>query len=88
MNSPIRTNPKLVAPAHDKIDGTKLLQRADVVWSRLTLEPDEVLLVKLSRHMANQAKEIQQLIDTAFGKDNDRIIIYVAGDIEFTKVKA
>lgn len=64
----------------------KPLQRADLVWSTMKLGEGEVLLVRLAKHMIPLGKEVQQLIDTAFGKDNNRVIIYYDGDADFTKV--
>jgi len=63
-----------------------ILQRADIVWSRMKLEPGEVLLVKIAPHVAPIARDIQSMVDAAFGKDNDKVILFVDGDIEITKV--
>lgn len=86
MNGALRTNPNDLRPGDPVIDGPKILQRADLVWSKMKLEPGEVLLVKISKHLAPAAKEIQSIVDKAFGKDNDKVVLFVAEDIEFTKV--
>jgi len=52
----------------------------------MKLEPGEVLLVKIAPHVAPIARDIQSMVDAAFGKDNDKVILFVDGDIEITKV--
>jgi hypothetical protein len=64
----------------------KLLQKADCVWSRMTLEKDEVLFVKLSLAAATHAGAISELIDTAFGSKRHQVLVYVEGTLELTKV--
>ena len=83
----LETDPELIRPADPVHDGKKILQRADVVWSRMRLEPDEVLLVKISKHMSDYVNDIKEVIDICFGKDNTKVLLYVDEDIEFTKVK-
>ena len=82
----IELNSNRIEPACPDIDGPKLLQRADIIWSRLRLEANEVLLVKVSRHMASNIDSIKDLMDQIFKREGDRVVLYVDGDIEFTRL--
>jgi len=82
----IKFNPKDLVPASPQVDAMKILQRADVVWSRIKLEPGEYLLVKIGKHMGSQANEIQKMIDSVFKRESDRVLIYTEGDLEISKV--
>lgn len=79
-------NPDNLKPADPIIDGPKILQRADVVWSKIELKQHEYLLVKVSAHLSDQMDDIKELIDHCFKRDNDKVLIYIDGDIEFSKV--
>lgn len=85
---PLRPNPEnldhAVGPLDKKSVG-QILQRADVVWSRIKLEPGEVLLVKLSAHLRPVADDVVSMIDTAFGRDGDRVVVFFEDEVEFTK---
>lgn len=67
--------------------GEKILQRADVVWSKIKLEPGEVLLVKVAQHMSPHINDLKGLMDEVFGKDSNNVLLFVDGDVEFTKVQ-
>lgn len=83
---PLEINPLLIKPADDEIDGPKILQRADLVWSKMELKQGEYLLIKIPRHMVNYTKDISELVDHVFKRDADRVLLFVEGDIEITKV--
>jgi hypothetical protein len=63
----------------------QLLQRADVVWGRMKLEPDEVLLVKVAAHMRPVIEDIKDAIDTIFKREGDRVLLFFEDEMEFTK---
>lgn len=64
----------------------RILQRADLVWSRMILEKDEVLFVKVALAAASHAEEIAALIDRAFGPRKEQVLVYVEGTLDITKV--
>jgi hypothetical protein len=68
------------------VEPEKILQRADIVWSRMRLEPDEVLFVKVSLAAAPNAEAIADLIDKAFGARKEQVLVYVEGTLDLTKV--
>lgn len=76
---------KLVSynPNHE----SKLVQNAEVVWSRIKLEKGEVLLVKVGRHMVDYFNDIKIIVDKAFGKDATNVIVFMENDVEFEKVQ-
>jgi hypothetical protein len=82
----IEINPQGLKPANPVLDASKILQRADLVWSRMKLEPNEILLVKVSKHMAPMMGDIKDLMDHVFKREGDRVIVYLDGDIEFTRL--
>ena len=68
---------------------TKILQRPDLVWSRMELKPDEVLLVEVSEHAVRNLEAIAEMADRAFGPKNaHRVLVYVKGNLKFAKVTA
>lgn len=78
-------NKKNLKPALEEF---KIQQRADVVWSRMTLEPNEVLLVKVAPHMSAYIRDIGEMLTHIFKKQGagDRIVVFQDGDISFEKV--
>ena len=75
-------------PLHDLLmPKEKKMERADLIWSRMRLDPGEVLFVKVSLSAAEHAGAISDMIDKAFGAANkDRVLVYVEGTLELTKV--
>jgi hypothetical protein len=72
---------------HQGLMSEKKLERADLVWSRMTLEPNEVLFVKVSISAAEHIGTINDMIERAFGTVNrDRVLVFVEGTLELTKV--
>lgn len=69
-----------------KAEPGKVLQRADCVWSRMRLEKDEVLFVKVALAAGDHAGAIADLIDKAFGDRKHQVIVFVEGTLELTKV--
>ena len=65
----------------------KLMQRADLVWSRMKLEEGEVLLVKVGKHMTPALEEIRYQLELCFKEYGDRVLLFVDGDVDFTKVQ-
>lgn len=59
-----------------------------VAMTALRLEKDQVLLIKVGKHLQHEVKAIQEIVDKAFGACNDRIIIFVDGDLDFQTVNA
>lgn len=69
------------------LDRERKLERADLVWSRMTLEPHEVLFVKVSLASSEYAGAINEMIEKAFGPiARDRVIVYIDGSLELTKI--
>lgn len=64
----------------------KLLRQADLVWSRMKLEPNEVLFIKVSLAASHHAGEIAEMVQRAFGNEKDRVLIYTEGTLEIEKV--
>lgn len=65
----------------------KIVQRADVVWSKMTLDPGEVLLVKVGKHMLSDIHDIARILDGAFKGQEERVIIYGDGDLDIVKAR-
>ncbi len=84
--NPLEINPQHLHPACPEIDGPKVLQRPDLVWSRMKLEPGEYLLVKVSNHAAPIVNDIKAMIDSVFKREGDRVILFMEGDLTFEKV--
>ena len=65
----------------------KKLEQADLVWSRITLEPGEVLFVKVAIAAAGDIGAIAETVEKAFGPVNQhRVLVYVEGTLELNKV--
>ena len=84
--NPLELNSDRLKPADPVIDGPKIMQRADIVWSKMQLEPGEYLLVKVGRHAAPALEQIHAMVNDCFKKEGDRVIVFVDGDVSFEKV--
>lgn len=73
---------KPVLPGMDKV-----VKEAFFIYSKISLQPGEALMIKISKHMSDNAKDIKEIFDHVFGKNNDKIVLYVDGDIEITKIR-
>ena len=65
----------------------KLLQRPDVVWSKMDFNENEVLMVKVSKHMAPMFDDIKNMLDTVFKSKRQKVILFIDGDLEFYKAE-
>ena len=65
----------------------KILQRPDVVWSKIKLEENEVLMVKVSKHMRPMFDDIKNMLDTVFKGKSHKVILFLDGDMEFYKAE-
>lgn len=81
--NPLQVNPLGLSGVQEK----KIVQRADIVWSKMKLEPGEYLLVKVADHARPILNEIHAMVDHCFKKEGDRVIVFCEGDISFEKVK-
>lgn len=79
---PLQVNPNNLTHAGKN----KILQRADLTWSKMTIEPGEVLVVKVKPHMRDYLKDITQILDHVFPKNGDQILVFCEDDIELQKV--
>lgn len=62
-----------------------VLQRADVVWSKMELKEDEVLFIKVSLGAAANIESISDMIDAAFGRRRHQVLVFLDGTLEITK---
>jgi hypothetical protein len=58
-----------------------------VLVQRITLGPNDLLLVELAEHLADHLGLICEQIDRATGMNKDRVLVYVKGDVRFSKVE-
>lgn len=81
-HDPNKTNLKLVTPPGAP---EQILQRADLVWSRMKLEAGEVLLIKMGEHLRPVQNDVKAMVDHIFKREGDRVLLYFEGDLEFIK---
>lgn len=83
--NPIEFNKSKIKPASER-DAPKILERADILLKRTKLEPGEILLIKVSKHMMPHFNDIKNIIDSVFKNESDRVLVYIDGDVTFEKV--
>lgn len=61
----------------------KIVTPLPVILSRMKLEPGEVLLIAVAPESMGSVMQIKELVEQLFGKDNERVLIYERGQLDF-----